>query len=320
LNCSIIIRTYNEERHIGRLIDGINSQLLPNHIHLEIIVIDSGSTDATLLIAKNMGAKILNIPKNDFSFGRALNLGCQHATGKLLIFASAHVYPLYTHWLSNLITPFENEDVALVYGKQTGNHLTHFSEQQVFEKWFPKESNYDQKTPFCNNANCAIRKELWMKTNYNDYLTGLEDLDWAKRIQHQGFKIVYEAKAVIVHIHEETPIKIRNRYQREAIALHQIMPNVHVSFFNFIVLFLKSTIHDTIEAIKYEKLFSQFLNIISFRYLQFYGTYLGHKQNGQISQELKDRFYYPSVIKNKNNSPKFDLETPEDLIKYEKSE
>ena len=51
--CSIIIRSYNEEKHIGRLIDGINKQ--KNVTGIEIIVVDSGSTDSTTYIAHKMG-------------------------------------------------------------------------------------------------------------------------------------------------------------------------------------------------------------------------------------------------------------------------
>ena len=40
--CSIIIRTYNEERHIGKLLDGIEKQILEPGINVEVIVVDSG--------------------------------------------------------------------------------------------------------------------------------------------------------------------------------------------------------------------------------------------------------------------------------------
>ncbi|GAH47413.1 unnamed protein product, partial [marine sediment metagenome] len=48
MKCSIVIRSYNEEKHIGRLLDGIVQQNIQDP---EIILIDSGSTDATTIIA-----------------------------------------------------------------------------------------------------------------------------------------------------------------------------------------------------------------------------------------------------------------------------
>ena len=62
--CSIIIRSYNEEKHIGRLIDGINKQ--KNVTGIEIIVVDSGSTDSTTYIAHKMGASVISIRSGDF--------------------------------------------------------------------------------------------------------------------------------------------------------------------------------------------------------------------------------------------------------------
>ena len=57
---SVIIRSYNEEAHIGRLLSGIIQQTWKE---LEIIIVDSGSTDATLSIAAQYPTKILHIDK-----------------------------------------------------------------------------------------------------------------------------------------------------------------------------------------------------------------------------------------------------------------
>lgn len=64
--CSIIIRCYNEEQHIGRLLSGIMSQTIKD---IEIILVDSGSTDSTLSIASRFPVKVLHISPQDFSFG-----------------------------------------------------------------------------------------------------------------------------------------------------------------------------------------------------------------------------------------------------------
>lgn len=79
--CSIIIRACNEERHIGRLLEGIARQEFPEGWKYEVIVVDSGSTDATVSIARHMGARVIPISKEEFSFGKALNVGCAQAQG-----------------------------------------------------------------------------------------------------------------------------------------------------------------------------------------------------------------------------------------------
>lgn len=290
---SIIIRSYNEERHIGRLIIGIQKQNVYNSQNVEIIVVDSGSTDSTVSIAKQLGAIVIEIKKEEFSFGRALNIGCNSSKGNILIFVSAHVYPVYNDWLELLINSFSDENVGLVYGRQIGNDLTKFSEEQIFKKWFPSISNFDQDHPFCNNANCAIRRKIWINQPYDENITGLEDLDWAQKLLSKNYKIVYNSVAVIVHVHEETYDKIKNRYRREAIALKKIMSKVDISFFDFIRLFLYNSYTDTIQAVKEKKLLKVFKQIILFRYMQFLGTYLGHNHKPLINKEIRNLFYYP---------------------------
>jgi GT2 family glycosyltransferase len=195
-----------------------------------------------------------------------------------------------------MIQPFIDENVALVYGRQIGDENTHFSEHQIFSKWFPAYSNYNQLTPFCNNANCAIQKKMWQKLNYDEQITGLEDLAWASKMMKEGFKIVYLAEAVIVHVHEETPQKIKNRYLREAIAFKNIYPKVHVGLIDFLRLTIYNIISDSYFAFRKRCFTNEFKNIVVFRFMQFYGTYLGHKQKGAITKELKNRFYYPNSL------------------------
>jgi rhamnosyltransferase len=312
--CSIIIRSYNEERYIAKLLDGIFKQDLPFGWEIEVIVVDSGSTDSTVSISRHMGAKIILISKDQFSFGRALNLGCLEAKGDIFLFASAHVYPVYKDWINNILEPFNNPKIALVYGRQIGNETTKFSEHQIFDKWFPANSDYNQFHPFCNNANCAIRSSLWKIQPYDEYLTGLEDLDWAQRIINKGYWIVYEASALIVHIHEETYAKIENRYRREAIALKQIMPRVHFNFLDFIRLLIFNLFIDFLNAFQKGVLMDELRGIVLFRYRQFKGTYLGHIHKGDISEELKNKFYYPKKI-SQNHQPQETLRIAQ-KIKY----
>ena len=289
--CSILIRCYNEERHIGRLLRGITQQTITD---TEIILVDSGSTDATLAIASRYPVKIVHISPEEFSFGRALNMGCEVAIHDFIVLASAHTYPLYKDWLEKLLDFFTNDRVALVYGKQRGNELSKFSEHQVFAQWFPNVSNRSQSLPFCNNANAVIRKSVWEKILYDESLTGLEDLDWAKRALAQHYRIAYAADAEIVHVHEETFKHILNRYRREALALKQIMPEEQFTFLDFIRLFIGNCGNDLLRALHEGILRKEFLSICSFRLMQFWGTYRGFSQKLPVSKSLRHRFYYPS--------------------------
>jgi len=312
---SIVIRCFNEEEHIGRLLSGIMQQTMQD---VEIILVDSGSTDATVSIASRYPVKILSIKPEDFSFGRSLNLGCQAAQGEFIVIPSGHVYPVYKDWLEKLIAPFDNPDIALTYGKQRGNEITKYSEHQVFAKWFPDSSNFEQSNPFCNNANAAIRRSLWEQFPYDESLTGLEDLDWAKKLTQLGYKIAYVAEAEIIHVHYETPRKIYNRYRREAIALKNIFPQESLNFWDFTRLFLTNTINDYYHAWHDQVFWKNLMSIPTFRLMQFWGSYRGFAQQGPITGQLKQTFYYPRGLD--RSEEKLSSEKRQRMVDYDHAE
>lgn len=88
MNCSIIIRAYNEASHLPRLLEGITHQTVKE---VEVILVDSGSTDATASLAESFGARVIKIPADEFTFGRSLNLGIQAAKNDFVVIVSAHV-------------------------------------------------------------------------------------------------------------------------------------------------------------------------------------------------------------------------------------
>lgn len=299
MKCSIIIRCYNEEQHIGRLLIGILEQTIQD---IEIIIVDSGSTDATLAIASKFPVKILSIRSEDFSFGYSLNVGCQAAKGEFLVIVSAHVYPTHKDWLEKLLFPFENFQIGLTYGKQRGNEVTKYTEHQIFEKWFSEKSNHSQDYPFCNNANAAIRRKLWLDVPYDENLTGLEDLDWAKKILAMEYKIAYVSDAEIIHVHDESFRKIHIRYYREALAFKQIFPNEIFRFRDFIKLAVINILTDYYHAWHDKVLWKNLGSIFLFRLMQFWGTYKGFLYHGIITSEVKQTFYYPRKMEKQSVS------------------
>jgi rhamnosyltransferase len=312
MNCSIVIRAYNEENHIGRLLEGIRQQTLND---VEIILVDSGSTDGTVPIAESFGARIVQIPSVEFTFGRSLNFGVRAATRELVVIASAHVYPIYPDWVESLLRPFEDENVALTYGKQRGPAFAKFSEQQIFHQWFPDISKPNQETAFCNNANAAIRRSLWEKNPYDETLTGLEDLAWGTWAKEQGYKIAYVAEAEVLHIHNETPRGVYNRYRREAMALRRIYPEAHFNFYDFLRLTLTNILSDLWHATRERVLLKNLGSIFWFRFMQFHGTRIGHRETSLVTPQLRQMFYYPRERRSKEVKQR-DVEP----IRYNRSE
>jgi len=288
--CSIVIRAFNEEKHIGKLLEGIFSQTLQD---IEVILVDSGSFDRTIEIASNYPVVIVHINPQEFSFGRSLNLGIDKAKADLIVLASAHVYPVYPDWLEKLLEPFEDSRIALTYGKQRGVNTTQFSEHMIFSHWYPEYSNLNQEHPFCNNANAAIRKDLWRSHPYNESLPGLEDLAWARWLFDQGHHIAYVAEAEIIHVHNESWRGISNRYKREGMAFKAIYPQEQFGLIDFFKAFFTNVRLDLKTAINKKVFLKKWQQIIGFRWNQFLGTYQGYNQSGPLTWKLKQTFYYP---------------------------
>jgi len=290
--CSIVIRAYNEEKHIGRLLAGILAQTVGE---VEVILVDSGSTDATVAVASRYPVRVVSIAPDDFTFGRSLNRGCAEARGEFVAIASAHVYPVYPDWLDQLLKPFEDPKVALTFGKQRGNSTTRFSEHQVLASWFPETSRILDH-PFCNNANAAIRRALWLEHPYNEEIPALEDIEWASWAMEQGHRIAYSSEAEVVHVHNEDRRAVYNRYRREAMALRRIRPQEQFHLEDLLRLYASNLISDAWHAL-HEGVFWQKLGEIAwFRWMQFWGTYRGFAEPGPLTSRLKEAFYYPRAL------------------------
>jgi len=287
---SIVIRALNEEKHLGRLLSAVERQSLAKP---EVVLVDSGSHDRTLEIARQHKARIVHIEPQDFTFGRSLNLGIRKAGGDVIVLASAHVFPEHDDWLKNLVAPFADPQMAMVYGKQRGTDESQFSESQHFRKWYPDHSTFEQAHGFANNANSAVRKRVWETIPFDEELTGLEDLAWASWAHAEGYKIAYVAEAGVYHVHTETAAQIMNRHRREAIALRQILPASTFGFLNFVSLFVRTTLADYGAAVRQGQFLRQLVNIPRFRFLQYWGTYRGYRDPAQPSSQLKRVFYYP---------------------------
>ena len=290
-HASVVIRCHNEADHIGKLLSELKRQSFTD---FEVVVVDSGSDDGTVDIVESEDVVLEHISKEDFSFGRSLNIGCGAAGGEFLVFISAHCYPEHEDWLRNLLAGFEDDKVALVYGKQRGIPESHFSEQQIFKRWFPEVSAPRQEGPFANNANAAIRKTLWEQHHYDETLTGLEDLAWAQQVMRDGWWVSYRADAGVVHVHHETPSQIRNRYRREAITFQKMFPSEHFNLWDFVRLSTRNVVADARAAHTGSTgMWRNLWPIARFRVSQFSGTYQGFHQRRPPSSDLKQRFYYP---------------------------
>ena len=293
MDISIIIRTLNEAKWLPELLKAVRRQDM-NDMSCETILVDSGSTDGTLEIAATFGCKVVKIDKSQFTFGRSLNYGCEAASGRYLVLVSGHCVPVGTDWLYNLCKPLKDDICDYSYGRQIAREgYSKYSEKCLFRKYFPSASKLPQEDFFCNNANAAIRRDIWQKFQFDEEVTGLEDMALAKQLWQQGGKIGYVADAMVEHIHEEGWAQIGRRYEREAIALQGIMPEIHVSFSDFLRYTASGILFDSAAALQDRRLLRHIGEIILFRTMQYWGTWRGNNDNRKLSREAKEKYFYP---------------------------
>lgn len=292
---SIVIRTYNEEKHLDQLLNRVFEQEQKS-TDLEVVIVDSGSTDRTLEIAESHNCRITHIDQSEFTFGRSLNYGCKFARGNFLVCISGHCIPVGKQWLDELIKPLRDGNATYVYGRQQAHGATRYSEKCHFDKWFPAYSKIPQEGYFCNNANSALTREAWEKYSFNEELTGLEDMFLAKQIVDEGSTIAYISTASVFHIHEENWRQVRLRYEREAIALQRIMPEVHFSFLDFIRYYISAVLSDLSSALRDKLMLRKAGEILMFRLMQFWGTYKGNHEHRKLSTSRKRNYFYPKDL------------------------
>ena len=291
---SIIIRTLNEASHLDELLTMIARQDATD-LSCEVVIVDSGSTDDTVKIAERRGCRITRIAKQDFSFGRSLNQGCDFSKGDVLVFISGHCVPVGHDWLQKLCQPILDGAVSYNYGRQMGGADSNYSELRIFAKYFPKISQVPQTGFFCNNANSALARTVWDTYRFDEDLTGLEDMELAKRIVQNGHRIGYVAEAPVYHFHDEPWPVVRRRFEREAIALQKIMPEIQLSRLDMLRYIISSVWIDWLSAARQGRLVRDAKRIALYRYNQYLGSYRGNHEHRKLSRERKEQFFYPAV-------------------------
>jgi len=210
---SIVIPTKNAGVDFEYLLKVLKNQ--KGFEKIEIIIVDSGSTDNTLSIAREFGAKIVKIPAKQFSHSGSRNLGAENASGDYLLFTVQDALPPNETWLYELMTvltaneviavscaEYPREDADLFYRLISWNHYNFLgvSENDRILK-LPPNPNYLtlRQNGQLSDLACLISRATFMKYRYRrDYA---EDLDLGIRLIKDGFKIAFLTSTRIIHSH-----------------------------------------------------------------------------------------------------------------------
>lgn len=201
----VVIRTLNEGELIGRCLETLQRQ--HGEFDLDVVVVDSGSTDATIEIARAQGARVVHLAPGEFDYSKALNLGIEEAHGEVVVSLSAHAIPVGNGWLQSMTAPFADRRVAGVSGRQVPWPDAAWGEVHRLRHQFGETgcvySRGSEEQIVFSNAASAIRRSAWRDRRF--ILPAAEDLDWAHRVVADGWKLVYEPSAAVYHSHREGP-------------------------------------------------------------------------------------------------------------------
>lgn len=211
LGVSIILVTYNARRFLETSLDRILDQRHEGDV--EVIVIDSSSSDGTRDYLTEKGLNPVVIDHADFHHGRTRNMAAEMAKNEVLVFVSADATPVTDRWLVNLVAPFGDPLVGGVYGKQIPPDGTGPLRIQAMNAIYP-----DTRQVRClpeggtigfsmirfSNANCAVRATVWERFKFPDNVFVAEEHWLSYNILKHGMKLVYEPTAAVIHGHERS--------------------------------------------------------------------------------------------------------------------
>lgn len=213
---AVIIRTKNEERWIGECLRRLYGQ---TYKYFEVIIVDSGSTDWTLKIARQFPVKIFEIPPKKFSYPYALNCGiARSVAAKYIVILSAHSIPVSQTWLADGISNFSKyPDAAGVFSFPVALPDASFWDK-LFQNWrvylkflmplariFSRRFQAVFRKPvmgILGFTNAIIRKDLWEKHNFDEaYDAGGEDGEFAGYWMRRGYVVIRDERFTVMHSH-----------------------------------------------------------------------------------------------------------------------
>jgi rhamnosyltransferase len=204
---SVVVPVKNGGADLARCLDAIGRQATDDAV--EVVVVDSGSTDGSVEVARARGARVHEIPPEDFGHGRTRNLGAGLAEGDVLVFTSQDAYAADEHWLSRLVAPLAREEVAGAYGRQLPHDDATPPERYFLDFLYGPESRSQrlddgeptfEQTLF-SNVSSAMRRATWEELPFADDLIMSEDQEWSRRALRAGFELAYVADAAVHHSH-----------------------------------------------------------------------------------------------------------------------
>ena len=179
-----MVRTRNEEAGIRAALRSLRSQT----VGVEIVLVDSGSTDATLELAEPLCDRIVHLTPQDFSYGRALNVGVAEAGGSILFALSAHCAAPDPDWVARTLRHYADPEVGGVFGTDLdprGRPLT------TARRVSMADVAANPLWGFSNHAS-SWRRAAWERIPFDESMAACEDKEWMWRALEASWAVVVD--------------------------------------------------------------------------------------------------------------------------------
>lgn len=235
---SVVIPTFDAGPGFEELLLKLGAQ--KGDFEVEVVVVDSGSTDGTAELAARYGADVHRIPKADFNHGLTRDFGISRSSGEYVAMTVQDAAPLDERWLAAMVENLrEDERVAAVYGRHVvrpaaglltrtlvGNLAIAGTERRQQEIEDPAQYQslppaQRRRAAAFDNVSSCLRRRVWERFPFGraDFA---EDLRWGKRIVEAGYRIVYEPRSVVVHSHERGFLYDLKRHYVDQLVLDEL--------------------------------------------------------------------------------------------------
>lgn len=253
---SIVIRCRNEAASLRNVLAALRAQRCD--FNWEVVLVDNESEDDTRKLAEEFGARIVSISRQEFSYGRAINVGVNAARGELVMLLSAHALPIGSYFLTAAVEPFNDPQIA------AARCLLVTSPRQLRTWHQPKDIHYasaeEQRLSEAGQewlgeypaaGCCVLRRAVWEEIKYDESLEANEDKHWALRVLANGHKIRCCAEAIWMYTRKHGRREKWKKEYREFTALHRFTGHVPLPWPKYCWLIVRTLLAAPLVAIRY---------------------------------------------------------------------
>src|SRR3954447_17148039 len=245
---TVAIPVLNGARYLDEVLTMVRAQDVASEV--EVLIVDSGSTDGSLEIAERHAAVVHRIDKKDFSHGGTRNWMVGAARGEYVAFITQDATPAHEHWLAGLLEGFDlGDDVAAVFGphdpRPDASHMIKCEMERHFATWgdgaaldtqrlertgsaLAAYRAYPGRLTFFSDVNGAVAKWAWRRIPYRT-VPYAEDQLLGREMIEAGFAKVFHPGMRVLHSHDYPPARFFRRYFDEFRSLREVLDHVEVA-------------------------------------------------------------------------------------------